>query len=105
MRVMIGNGSTLDCDTKCSSVPVTIQGHTFSVDLYTLPIRGANIVLGVQLLKLPGPVTTDYFLLTMTFTYMGQFHYARMCLSSRAQHQPNNLNNLPRLTVFPLYFS
>jgi len=72
IRVMIGNGSTLDCDTKCSSIPITIQGHPFSVDLYTLPIGGADIVLGVQWLKLLVPVTTDYSSLTMTFNYMGQ---------------------------------
>lgn len=72
MRVMIGNDSTLACDTKCPSIPIIIQGYTFSVELFQLPLGGANIVHGVQWLKTLGPVTTDYSLLTMSFTYMDQ---------------------------------
>ena len=72
MRVMIGNGSTIACDIKCPDVPLLLQGHFFSVDLYQFPIGGADIVLGVQWLKLIGPVTIDYTSLTMCFTYLGQ---------------------------------
>ena len=42
---------------------------TCDVDLYVLPIVGANIVLGVQWLKTLGPVLTDYSLMTMKFFY------------------------------------
>lgn len=69
MRVMIGNGNTIDCDKKCPKVPIIIQGYTFSVDLFRLPIGGADMVLGVQWLKQLSPLRTDYSLLTMTFTY------------------------------------
>ena len=72
MRVMIGNGSTIDCDTKCPEVPILVQGHTFLVDLFQLPIGGADIVLGVQWLKQLGLITTDYSSLTMRFTYENQ---------------------------------
>lgn len=37
------------------------------MDLHTLPLCGANIVLGVQWLKSLGPVLTDYNDLTMKF--------------------------------------
>ena len=44
---------------------------TFNVDLYVLPISGANVVLGVHWLKSLGPVLTDYNHLTMQFFYEG----------------------------------
>lgn len=72
MRVMIGKNITIDCDTKCPLVPILIQGHSFSVDLYQLPIGGTDIVLGVQWFKLLGSVTTDYASLTMSFNYLKQ---------------------------------
>lgn len=68
----VGNGHTLDCDTISFQVPLSIQGHDFRLDLYHLPLCGADIVLGVQWLKFLGPITTDYHNLTMTFVHMGQ---------------------------------
>jgi hypothetical protein len=41
--------------------------HHFSVDLFVLPLSGADIVLGVQWLKTLGPILTDYEHLTMQF--------------------------------------
>lgn len=54
MPIMIGDGTILDCASMCPNILVTIQSHTFFVDLYPLPIGGAYIVLGVQCLKLLG---------------------------------------------------
>ena len=71
MRVMISDCTMLDCTSMCLNIPVTIQRHTFPVDLYPLPIGGTNIVLGVQWLKLLGPVTIDHSALTMSFSYLG----------------------------------
>lgn len=71
LRVMVGNGSTLDCDTVSHQVPFSIQGNSFTLDLFHLPLCGVDIVLGMQWLKLLGPITTDYAALTMTFHYMG----------------------------------
>lgn len=42
------------------------------MDLYVLPIAGANIVLGVQWLKTLGPMLTDYGTMTIKFFYGGQ---------------------------------
>jgi len=72
MRVMIGNGSTIDCDAKCTAIPIIIQGCTFNVDLFQLPIGDADIVLGVQWLKTLGLVTTEYSTLTMSFSLQDQ---------------------------------
>ena len=47
-----------------------IQKHEFQVDLHVLPIRGADVVLGVQWLKALGLVLTDYT--AMKFIYNDQ---------------------------------
>lgn len=48
---MMGNGSILDCHHICTVVPLSIQGHTFQVDLHVLPISETKVVLVVQWLK------------------------------------------------------
>jgi len=39
MRVMIGNGNTIDCDKKCPQVPIIIQRYHFFVDLWGCTYR------------------------------------------------------------------
>jgi hypothetical protein len=53
-------------------VPLYLGPHSFEVDLFVLPLRGADLVLGVQWLKTLGPIVTDYQHLTMSFTKSGQ---------------------------------
>ncbi|XP_028216783.1 uncharacterized protein LOC114398871 [Glycine soja] len=67
LKVMVGNGQHLQCHTTCNSTTLVLQHHSFTVDLYVLPIAGANIILGVQWLQSLGPVLTDYTKLTMQF--------------------------------------
>ena len=68
----MGNGEELQCHQICPKVPVNIQDHAFTVDFHVLPICDADVVLGVQWLKLLGPVLTDYTTLTMKFIYAGK---------------------------------
>lgn len=46
-RVYIGNGNFLICRFQCLQVPLVIQGHTFKLDFYILPIEGPDAVLGI----------------------------------------------------------
>jgi len=85
LRVMVGNSHTLDCDTMSFQVPLLIQAHEFTLDLYHLPLCGAYIVLDVQWLKILGPITTNYQTLTMTFVHMGQ----NITLSTDAPSTPS----------------
>lgn len=71
LRVTVGNGEELQCNQVCTNISVKIQKHDFQVDFHVLPIRGADVVLGVQWLKSLGPVLTDYTALTMKFIYNG----------------------------------
>lgn len=47
-KVATSSGEYLNCQHKCSHVLLNIQGHNFTVDLYVLDIKGADVVLGVQ---------------------------------------------------------
>jgi hypothetical protein len=59
-QVLVGNGEELKCDTICQQLDLLVGSHQFCVDLFVLPLSGADIVLGVQWLKTLGPVLTDY---------------------------------------------
>ena len=48
------------------------EGHKFGMDLFILPIQGADVVLGIQWLKLLGSVITNYKLLTMNCQWNGK---------------------------------
>lgn len=48
LRVMVGNGQYLECHYICDAIPIHIQDHTVTVDLYVLLISGPNIVLGLS---------------------------------------------------------
>jgi hypothetical protein len=71
-RVLVGNEEELHCTTLCPQTPLLIGSHQFLVDLFVLPISGAELVLGVQWLKTLGPIITDYDKLTMSFCKEGQ---------------------------------
>ena len=69
LRVLVGNGNTVECSQVCSEVTVHIQGVSFSVNLHVLPLYGADVVFGVPWLKALGPVLTDYNNLVMKFMH------------------------------------
>lgn len=71
-HVLVGNGEELQCSSSCQQVSLQLRSQTFLVDLYVVPLRGAELVLGVQWLKSLGPVLTDYEHLTMTFVKDGE---------------------------------
>lgn len=71
-RVYIDNGNFLVCTQFCSQVKLTMQGTTFIVDLFILPIEGAYVVLGIQWLQKLGKVSHDYSALTMEFSLNGK---------------------------------
>jgi hypothetical protein len=52
--------------------PLIIDSTPFAVDLFVLPLSGAEIVLGVQWLRTLGPTLTDYSHLTLSFCREGK---------------------------------
>ena len=71
-EVMVGNGDTLKCEGMCAAIPIQIQKSVFLMDFYSLPIQGAEVMLGVQWLQLLGPILLDYQKLTMEFSWQNE---------------------------------
>ncbi|KAK2407034.1 hypothetical protein QL285_042695 [Trifolium repens] len=71
-QVLVGNGEELNCSHMSHQTPLFIDSHLFLVDLFVLPLSGAEIVLGVQWLRTLGPILTDYTNLTLSFCREGK---------------------------------
>lgn len=48
VRVIIANGQDLYFIALCEKFEVKIQGQTFFVDVYTLPLKSYDLILGAQ---------------------------------------------------------
>ncbi|KAH9765934.1 hypothetical protein KPL70_002017 [Citrus sinensis] len=70
-RVYIGNGDFIVCKYFCPQVALTLQGTVFTLDIFVLPIKRPDVVLGIQWLQLLGRVSHDYSALSMEFCWNG----------------------------------
>jgi hypothetical protein len=66
-EVSIGDGTKLRAESLCHRVGIRVRGHNIIVNLYSLVLRGADIVLGTQRLQSLGPVTFDFRSMWMKF--------------------------------------
>ncbi|GAU15122.1 hypothetical protein TSUD_08600 [Trifolium subterraneum] len=94
-KVLVENGEQLNYSTICSQVSLFLGPHEFVVDLFVLPLSGAELVLGVQWLKTLGPIITDYEHLTMSFTKNG--HPIHLSGVPKPSPQESNIHQLHRL--------
>lgn len=51
---------------------ISIQGFQFSTTLYSLPLHGLDVVLGIQWLEILGPVLCNRKTMTMSFQWDGR---------------------------------
>ncbi|GJZ25133.1 reverse transcriptase [Tanacetum coccineum] len=73
--VTVGNGDTVRCVGLTPQQQINL-GHTpFVMDLFLLPIYGADIVLGVEWLATLGPIVFDYKNLYMEINHNGTLVY------------------------------
>lgn len=89
-KVMVGSGEYLHCKGLCKAVHIIIQGITFIVDFFVLPVEGVALVLGVQWLQQLGPVLFDYNKLTLGFFLSDDY----ITLKGHASQQYLNNQNL-----------
>nr|KYP38538.1 Retrovirus-related Pol polyprotein from transposon 297 family [Cajanus cajan] len=94
-KVFVGNGDFIWCNTKSSAISLSVQGVSFTVDLFHLNIASADVVFGVAWLRSLHRVLTDYDLNTIEFIYPGQptVLYAETLL----QANPINSTSVKRL--------
>ncbi|KAM1265584.1 hypothetical protein ACFX2J_035253 [Malus domestica] len=68
---MIADRGKVSSSGCCTDAVLSIGGYECGVDLYSLPLEGCDIVLGVQWLSSVSPVLWDFQLLTMEFAKNG----------------------------------
>lgn len=71
-HVLVRNGEEISYSPICHKVPIALQNYSFDVDLYVMPLRGADAVLGVRWFRQLGPMLTDYEDLAMKFVWNGK---------------------------------
>jgi predicted aspartyl protease len=72
MLVTVADGSRIASNALCQALSWTTQGQHFTTEVRLLPLRGYDIILGVQWLKQVGPVTLDLNNLTMGIKLQGK---------------------------------
>ncbi|XP_061960644.1 uncharacterized protein LOC133681574 [Populus nigra] len=65
--VRVANEKNLKCQEKFNEVQVDPQGSIFSLTLYSPPLTGLDLVLGIQWLELLGSMVYNWKQLTMDF--------------------------------------
>eukprot|EP00253_Pinus_taeda_P007924 PITA_07924 len=50
-QVMVANGGTINCSGKCHNIKLSMGEYVFTSPLLSIPMGGANVVLGVQWLQ------------------------------------------------------
>ena len=74
-NVKVANGDPLKCQGRFENVSVLLQGIPFTLStLYSLPLIGLDMVLGVHWLEQLGTVVCDWKRMTMEFSWKDQHH-------------------------------
>ena len=67
LSVVVANGDRVPTTGVCQGAHMDIAGEPFSIDLYTIPLVGYDLILGCDWLRTLGPVVWDLGKLSMTF--------------------------------------
>ncbi|KAH9724161.1 hypothetical protein KPL70_007389 [Citrus sinensis] len=70
--VRVANGERLMCQGRYEKVPIDLQGISFSLTFYSLPLAGLDMVLGIQWFEMLGSVVCNWKHLTMDFNWQNQ---------------------------------
>ena len=73
MVFTVGNGNHMQAEGRVQDIQLQVQGHTFNVPVYLLPISGADLILGGAWLATIGLHLADYQSLQIKFYHQGKF--------------------------------
>lgn len=68
------NGDSVASTGLCPNMPVRIEQEIYSLDCYSIPLAGFDMVLGVQWLNTLGPILWDFQQLTALVLPLLDFH-------------------------------
>jgi len=73
-NVKVANENPLKCQGRFEQVSILLQGIPFSLTLYSLPLIGLDLVLGIQWLEQLETMVCNWKELTMQFQWKNQTH-------------------------------
>ena len=68
-QVMVANGGTINCYIKCHNIKLTMGEYVLNSPMLSIPMGGANVVLGVQWLQSLGTVAFNFQELFLNFFF------------------------------------
>ncbi|KAL4295662.1 hypothetical protein GQ457_12G011410 [Hibiscus cannabinus] len=72
LKVTVADGNSLDTMGICKNVEWEAQQQTFNSDFLVLPLKGSDVVLGIQLLATLGAINWNFATLEMKFMQDGR---------------------------------
>ena len=76
-HVRVANGQPLKCQGRFDNVHILLQGISFTINFYSLPLTGLDLVLGVQWLEQLRSVVCDWKKMTMEFKWANKTRLIR----------------------------
>jgi hypothetical protein len=71
-QVMIADGGIINCSEKCNNINLTMGGYVMNIPMISIPMGGADVVLGIQWLQSLGTVAFNFQELFMKFSLEGK---------------------------------
>jgi hypothetical protein len=71
-QVMIADGGTINCSRKCNNINLTMGEYVMNSPMITIPMGGADVVLGIQWLQSLGTVAFNFQEIFMKFSLEGK---------------------------------
>ena len=69
LTATVANGEKVSCPGVIRQAPITIEGMTFDVNLYVMPLAGYDMVLGTQWMAALGQIAWDVATHTLSFEH------------------------------------
>jgi hypothetical protein len=69
---MIADGGTINCLGKCNKINLTMGEYVMNSPIISIPMGGADVVLGIQWLQSLGIVAFNFEELLMKFSLEGK---------------------------------
>ena len=71
-QVIVANGGTINCSRKSHNIKLTMGGYVLNSPMLSIPMGGADVVLGVQWLQSLGTIAFNFEELFLKFFLEGK---------------------------------
>jgi len=71
-QVMVSSGETINCSIKCHNIKLSIGEYVLSSPMLSIPMGGADVVLGFEWLQLLGTIAFSFQEFFMKFSSEGK---------------------------------